>query len=184
MFISICGCGEACGFGEADGICMPGIFICWGEAVGVGDCLVPGIFIPGMVIPGMFCIRGFIVERARDRLRRCLMRCVLDIFIPGIFIPGILAMLCFFTAGFFLDAIRFFCELLLPIFIPDMFFISCGTAEEPKPLTKVAARITATREILLNSMLPPVINKHFRAQSFSPKHNCANLCLHTNHRLI
>jgi len=127
--------------------------------------LVPGIFIPGMVIPGMFCIRGFIVERARDCLRRCLMRCVLDIFIPGMFIPGTLAMLCFFTAGFFLDAIRFFCELLLPIFIPGMFFISCGTAEEPKPLTKVAARITATREILLNSMLPPVINKHFRAQS-------------------
>ena len=169
-------CGDADGEAVVCGMFMPGMFICWGEGLGVG--LVPVIFIPGMFIPGMFCIRGFIVERARDRLRRCLMRCVLDIFIPGIFIPGILAMLCFFTAGFFLDAIRFFCELLLPIFIPGMFFISCGTAEEPKPLTKVATRITATREILLNSMLPPVINKHFRAQSFSPKHNRADLCLH------
>src|SRR5947207_15179308 len=146
---------------------MSGMFICCGEGLGVGEVLVAGIFIPGIFIPGMFCIR-FIVERARDRLRRCFMRCVLDIFIPGIFIPGMFAMLCFFTAGFFLDAIRFFCELLLPIFIPGMFFISCGTAEDTKPLTKVAARITATREILLNSMLPPVINKHFRAQSFSP----------------
>ena len=132
----------------------------------------------------MFCIPGFIVELDRLLLCRCLLRRVLDIFIPGIFIPGMFAILCFFAAGFFLDALRFFCELLLPIFIPGMFFISCGTAEDTKPLTKVAARITATREILLNSMLLPVINKHFRAQSFSPKHNCADLCLHTNHRLI
>src|SRR6184192_2321105 len=125
IFICICCCGEPCGFGEADGICMPGMFICWGEAVGVGDGLVPGIF-----IPGMFCIPGFIVERAGDRLlrRRCLVRCVLDIFIPGIFIPGMFAMLCFFADWFFLRVVLFFCELVLLIFIPGMFFISCGTA--------------------------------------------------------
>jgi len=68
MFISIFGCGEACGFGDADGICIPGIFICdGGEAEGValgmpgmfisifcgdadGDGLVCGILIPGMFI--------------------------------------------------------------------------------------------------------------------------------------
>ena len=27
MFISILSCGDACGFGEAVGICMPGMFI-------------------------------------------------------------------------------------------------------------------------------------------------------------
>src|ERR1700675_3191139 len=37
--------GEACGLGEADGICMPGIFICvWGDAEGEA-C---GICIPDM----------------------------------------------------------------------------------------------------------------------------------------
>ena len=30
MFISILGCGEACGFGDAVGICIPGMFICVG----------------------------------------------------------------------------------------------------------------------------------------------------------
>jgi hypothetical protein len=28
MLIFMLGCGEACGFGDAAGICMPGIFIC------------------------------------------------------------------------------------------------------------------------------------------------------------
>src|SRR5438128_2156651 len=82
---------------------------------------------PGIFIPGMFCIPGFIVERDRLLLRRCLVRWVLDIFMPGIFIPGMFAILCFFAAGFFLDALRFFCELLLPTFIPGIFFISCAT---------------------------------------------------------
>ena len=79
IFISIFCCGEACGLGEAFGVCMPGIFIsifwgdddgdvllcgifmpgifiCWGEALGVGDVLVPGIFIPGIFIPGILPI--------------------------------------------------------------------------------------------------------------------------------
>jgi len=54
MFI-LCS-GEPCGFGEAVGICMPGIFICiwWGEGCGVADCLgedggLAGIFIPGIL---------------------------------------------------------------------------------------------------------------------------------------
>ena len=50
MFISIFCCGEACGFGDAIGICIPGIFISifFGDADGEG--LVCGIFIPGMFI--------------------------------------------------------------------------------------------------------------------------------------
>jgi len=79
IFISIFGCGEACGFGDADGICIPGMFIsifcgdadgdglvcgifipgmfiCCGEGLGVGDFLVAGIFIPGIFIPGMLPI--------------------------------------------------------------------------------------------------------------------------------
>src|SRR6266404_5677862 len=45
MFMSIFCSGEACGFGDADGICMPGIFICvCGDAE--GDAC--GICIPSM----------------------------------------------------------------------------------------------------------------------------------------
>ena len=53
MFISIFCCGDACGFGEALGICMPGIFISifCGEAD--GDELAEGI-----CIPGIFCGEG------------------------------------------------------------------------------------------------------------------------------
>jgi len=39
--------GEPCGFGEAAGICIPGMFICvWGDAEGDGcGICIPGIFI-------------------------------------------------------------------------------------------------------------------------------------------
>src|SRR2546421_1578919 len=159
------------------------MFICCGLGLGVGDVLVAGIFIPGIFIPGMFCIPGFIVERDRLLLRRCLVRWVLDIFMPGIFIPGMFAILCFFAAGLFLDALRFFCELLLPTFIPGIFFISCATAEESKPIDKMTVMITAKREILLNSMLPPVIYKRFPAQSFLSTIAQTSGCT-SNHRLI
>ena len=54
--------GEACGFGEAVGICIPGIFICvCGDE---GDACIPGMFICvcgdaegdacGICIPGIF----------------------------------------------------------------------------------------------------------------------------------
>ena len=179
IFICICCCGEACGFGEADGICIPGMFISIFCGDAEGDGLVWGIF-----IPGMFCIPGFIVERASDRLRRCFMRCVPDIFIPGIFIPGMFAMLCFFAAGFFLRVVLFFCELVLLICIPGMFFISCGTAEEIRPIDKMAVMITTKREILLNSMLSPVYSHTFPALRDFSKRNCADLYLHSNHCLI
>src|SRR5437588_5897419 len=100
------------------------MFICCGEGLGVGDVLVAGIFIPGIFIPGMFCIPGFIVERDRLLLRRCLLLRVLDIFMPGIFIPGMFAILCFFTGGLFRAVLFLFCELALPIFIPGMFCMS------------------------------------------------------------
>ena len=113
---------------------IPGMFICCGEGLGVGDVLVAGIFIPGIFIPGMFCIPGFIVERDRLLLRRCLVRRVLDIFMPGIFMPGILAMLCFLAGFLFLVAGLFFCgdDFLL---MPGMFCMSwtgsaCATKDK------------------------------------------------------
>ena len=62
--------GEVCGFGEADGICMPGIFICvCGEAEGDACRIcIPGMFICicgdadgeacGICIPGIFICFG------------------------------------------------------------------------------------------------------------------------------
>src|SRR6266540_2910040 len=56
MFMSILCCGEACGFGEAVGICIPGMFICicCGEGCGDADCLGDagraGIVILGMLL--------------------------------------------------------------------------------------------------------------------------------------
>ncbi len=79
MFISIFWSGVAFGFGEAVGICMPGIFICvCGDAAG-GIC-IPGIFLSicgdaegdacGICIPGMFISigweAGLAVEGAAD----------------------------------------------------------------------------------------------------------------------
>ena len=91
MFMSI----FCCGFWEADGICMPGMFI-WlcGEAEGdaCGIC-IPGIFICicgdaegvacGIRIPGMFCIcsgEGCGVADCLDG----------DEGFAGMFIPGML----------------------------------------------------------------------------------------------
>jgi len=50
MFIF--GSGEACGFGEAAGICMPGMFTCAcgdGDGDAVGDGAAGGIFMSRMV---------------------------------------------------------------------------------------------------------------------------------------
>src|SRR5207302_6262882 len=81
----------------------------------------------------MFCIPGLIVERVRDRLllRRCLMRCVLDVLMPGIFIPGIFAMLCFFGGFFFLVEVLFCCAAGL--LIPGMFDMSCCAFASTRP---------------------------------------------------
>jgi len=48
MFISSFGCGEACEFGDADGICIPGMFISIFCGDADGDGLVCGVFIPGI----------------------------------------------------------------------------------------------------------------------------------------
>ena len=164
-------CGDAAdrapGEGEACGICIPGIFICiccCGEACGFGEA-------DGICIPGMF-ISIFCGDAEGDGL------------VWGIFIPGMFAMLCFFAAGFFLRVVLFFCELVLLICIPGMFFISCGTAEEIRPIDKMAVMITTKREILLNSMLSPVYSHTFPALRDFSKRNCADLYLHSNHCLI
>src|SRR5438477_8677919 len=162
MFISIF-CGDAEGDGLVWGTFIPGMFICCGEGLDVGGVLVAGIFIPGL-LP----ISGFIVERDRPLLRRCFVPWVLDIFMPGIFIPDMFAILCFFAAGFLLRVVLFFGELALPIFIPGMFVISCGAAEEIRPVNRMAIMITAKREILLNSMGLPVYSHTFPALRVSP----------------
>jgi hypothetical protein len=100
------------------GMFIPGMFICCGEGFDVGEVLVAGIF-----IPGMFCIPGFICERDRLLLRRCLVRWVLDIFMPGIFIPGMFAILCFLAGFRFLVGVFLFCAGLL-LLMPGMFCMS------------------------------------------------------------
>ena len=50
MFISIFCCGDARGFGDAVGICIPGLFISIFRGDEDGDGLVCGVFIPGMFI--------------------------------------------------------------------------------------------------------------------------------------
>jgi hypothetical protein len=138
--------GDACGFGEAVGIGIPGIFICVcgdgeGEADGIG---MPGMFIcicgdgegeaDGIGMPGMFicicCGDGFVVGVAV-----CFgdgAAWVFGIFIPGMLIPGILP-IRFFLAGrlfratllFLGAAFRLAFDLGFGIFIPGMFCMSC-----------------------------------------------------------
>jgi hypothetical protein len=137
MFISnFCG-GEACGFGEAVGICMPGIFvfICMGADRGVADCLgdddgCAGMFIPGMLpisflFAGVFCAGVFLPLDAAFR------RWVAGIFIPGMSIPGMLLMSCFLVSRLFRATLLFFgaafrvaVDLDFGIFIPGMFCMS------------------------------------------------------------
>jgi len=124
---------EPWGLGEADGICMPGIFICVCGDVdgeGFGICM-PGIFICvcgdgdgeafGICIPGMF-ISIFWGEPCGAA------GCFGDEALAGKFIPGMLRISVFFPAlscaGAFLIP-----EVALPrciprIFIPGM-FIPC-----------------------------------------------------------
>jgi len=55
IFISIF-CGDAEGDGLVWGIFIPGMFICCGEGLDVGEVFVAGIFIPGIFIPGILPI--------------------------------------------------------------------------------------------------------------------------------
>jgi len=189
MFISIfCG-GEACGFGEAVGICVPGIFIsifcgdedgeglapgifipgmfiCCGEGLDVGAVLVAGMFIPGIFIPGIFPIGFLVVGRCVIRAARFFRRvclCIPDILIPGIFMPGMFATLCFLAGFLFLVAARFFCgdDFLL---IPGMFCMSSmGSAHATTNKTSIRPAIANHRDrvslVLLNCMLPPLENQ-------------------------
>jgi hypothetical protein len=100
MFI-LEGSGVDCGFGEGDGICMPGIVVSiFGDAPGDGDGM--GMFISivccgedrglgeaaGVCIPGMFiCTGGVGRAVGADVL---VARSVLGTFLPGMFIPGML----------------------------------------------------------------------------------------------
>src|SRR5205814_250144 len=138
--------GEACAFGAAAGICMPGIFICVcgaGEGELCGICIFGmficiccgegcgaagflgdeegcvGIFIPGML--PIWLLSGDIFAGALFFLDTALRRCT-----PGIFMPGMLDISCFFAACFFRVVFLFFREVVLKtdfafrLFIPGM----------------------------------------------------------------
>src|SRR5437588_9359555 len=112
MFISIRCCGDACGLGDAVGTCMPGMFICWGEAFGIGGVLVAGTFIPG-IFPICRFVADDLLRAVRFFRRVCLC-------IPAMFMPGVFAMVCLFGGFFFLVEGLFFCDA--GIFMPG---ISC-----------------------------------------------------------
>jgi hypothetical protein len=139
--------GEACGFGEAGGICMPGIFICIFPGDAVGDAAGIGMFISifgrgeasgfgeaaGICIPGMFicicCGDGWVVGDVD-----CFgdgAACEFDLLIPVMLIPGIFPIRYFlagrlFRATFLFPgaAFRLAFDLDFGIFILGMFCMS------------------------------------------------------------
>ena len=123
----ICCCGDACGFGEAVGICMPGIFI------GCVDGCAVGLFI---FREGVAC--GF------------------DIFIPGMVIPGMFPLVRFFAGCLFLVdlrrllvVLRFAFGLDFDMFMPGMLCMSCcGLAVLPVDESNRPAMITALSPIV------------------------------------
>src|SRR2546429_3653221 len=113
--------GETEGFGDgeeaADGICIPCIFICSGEALGTALGVCAGI----PVIAGMFMF----IFRAGAFLEREAARDEAGMVIPFMLIP---LMPPLFRVGFLLAAVDLDLGLLLalPIFIPGMFCMSCS----------------------------------------------------------
>ena len=151
--VGMCMCvfcsGDPCGFGEAVGICIPGMFACvCGDAEGeaCGIC-IPGMFACvcgddegeacGICIPGMFgcvcgdgCAAGIPVCLGDDELWD------FRIFMPCMLIPGMLPIRCFFVDRLFLGtALRFLAVALrvdfalgFGIFMPGMFCMSWSWA--------------------------------------------------------
>ena len=142
--------GEACGFCEAVGFCIPGMFIC---VCGDGAGEACGICIRGMFI----CIGCGEDWAAAD--------CVGDdatlagIFIPGMFIPGMLLRSCFFAVCVFRVAFLFFRNLpfdldfAFGLLIPGIFDMSCWAKTGRLATISTAAKQSAsivTRELNLS----------------------------------
>jgi hypothetical protein len=128
--------GEACGFGEAVGICMPGMFVCiGGDGEGDADCVgddegLAVIFISGM-LPIWFLFAEFFCAGVFFLLDAALRRCIPDIFVPGLLIPGILPIRCFLASRLFRAtllflgaAFRLAFDLDFGIFVPGWFCMS------------------------------------------------------------
>jgi hypothetical protein len=155
MFISILCGGAVCGLGEADGVCIPGMFRCSGagptagdgaedaggvgicismcdegEAVGAGDA--PGICMPGMSI-GIGCGVGVFTGEVDG------FAAGVALFVAGTFMPGMLVIEFFLTGRRFRAVLlvvlgvvfRLAFGLACGIFIPGMFFMSWPWPREP-----------------------------------------------------
>jgi hypothetical protein len=110
--------GFSAGADVDDGICIPGMFICSGEAFGLAVCVCSGIpCMPGMFISIVLAGDVFGREEARER--------------EGMFMPFILIALVppLFCVRFLLAAVDLdfglLLGLLLPMFMPGMFCMSC-----------------------------------------------------------
>ncbi|HEY0379952.1 MAG TPA: hypothetical protein VGC87_23760 [Pyrinomonadaceae bacterium] len=148
--------GEADGVGDGveldDGISIPGIFICSGDAPGWAEGVFAGIpDMPGIFMSIFRAGAFFDREEARDE--------------EGIFMPLIppLFCVCFPLAAvdFDLDlALDFGLPLgLLPMFMPGMFCISCcahaGTAATPRSRKATAMAQNFERKIDLKVFMIP-----------------------------
>ena len=148
--------GEAEGWadGEDDGICIPGMFICSGDAPGCtfGVCIclpdMPGIFM-SIFRAGAFPVRD---EARRDEEE--------GMFLPFILIPVIppLFDVCFLLAGVDFDLDFGLLLDLLPMFMPGMFCMSCPAQTGAADMTSRKATATAQnfqREIILKLFMIP-----------------------------
>lgn len=148
--------GEAEGFGDGvevdDGISIPGIFICSGDALGWADGVCAGIpDMPGIFMSIFSAGAFFDREEARDE--------------EGIFMPLIppLFCVCFLLAAVDLDLdLDFDFGLflgLLPIFMPGMFCMSCcahaGTAATPRSRKAIAMAQNFEHKIDLKLFMIP-----------------------------
>ena len=141
------------GDGEAvdDGICIPCISICMGDAPGCaeGGCAgIPAIFI-SIFRAGAFFSRG---DRVRDEG---------GMFMPFMLIPLMppLFCVCFLLATALFDLAFGLPPGLRPMVIPGIFCMSCcaraGRTAAPKPKPAIAMAQTRARKLILKlSMIP------------------------------